>query len=58
MGFGTGLWFAAMAGPKCHKHTLAPAAQAGPRGSATRGVKKFGGEIDHAGQLPVGESGF
>jgi len=31
---------------------------AGSRRSTTRGVKKLGGEIDPAGLLPVGESGF
>src|ERR1700733_14797069 len=30
----------------------------GSRRSAPRGVEKFGGEIDHAGQLPIRESGL
>ena len=50
----------ALAMPGATSENLAPGRPrlAGSRRSTTRGVKKFGGEIDHAGQLPVGESGF
>src|SRR5260221_10750356 len=43
-----------------HKRKSSPGGPilARSRRSTTRGVKKLGGEIDHAGQLPVGESGF